>query len=332
LARDRAWYLSKCDAYAEGWRRNFATLPSHVNTALAVSVAIHETGAGEAWPTSRNWGATTLRPLNAAEQWVLATHALKLLIDAGVGIRGDRLGFNNFRYSWQRLQSGGAFDIVQMQKALGLVPDGVFGSKTKAALGAWKAEYPGYPPDMVWPFVRERLPLTAEELAVIQSVCPSVGRGHEERAKEAMRVLQVGFSGTGVTLPKAEIHCDSTPTDGPYFVWFAAFDTHADAAEYFVKLLAGKDKPKPARAVLLSGGTPYELAEAMYSAGYYTGFFKRDEIYPDGKTGRAKNIEAYAARINASYPTVLAALKSHGPDTADTEPTMLAMEDTENEA
>jgi hypothetical protein len=185
---NREWILSKCDAYIEAWRRAFGEKPSFVNTALAVSVAWHETRCGDAWPgpdglvntedDENNWGATTLRSLNSAEQWILATHALKLLVDAGVGIRGDRLGFNNFRYSWQRYQSGNAFDIVQMQSALGLTPDGVFGPKSKAALEQWRAEYPGFPPEMMWPMVRERLPLNGEEAAVVRSITPSVSNGH----------------------------------------------------------------------------------------------------------------------------------------------------------
>jgi hypothetical protein len=340
----REWILSKCDAYIEAWRRAFADKPSFVNTALAVSVAWHETRCGDAWPgpdglvdtedDENNWGATTLRSLNSAEQWILATHALKLLVDAGVGIRGDRLGFNNFRYSWQRYQSGNAFDIVQMQAALGLTPDGLFGPKGRAALEAWKAEYPGFAPEMMWPMVRERLPLNGEEAAVVQSVCPSVSSGHAKRASEAMRVLRAGVEGTGVKLPQAVIHCDSTPKDGAYFVWFASFPTPIDGAGYFIKLLAGKNLSKPAAGVLLKRGTPYELADAMYRAGYYTGFFKPDEVYPDGKTGRQKNIDAYAGRIQAHYSAVLAALESRKAQepAADTEPHMQAMDETENEA
>jgi hypothetical protein len=337
----REWILGKCDAYIEAWRRAFGDAPSFVNTALAVSVAWHETRCGDAWPghdglvntedDENNWGATTLRSLNAAEQWILATHAMKLLADADVGIRGDRLGFNSFKYSWQRYQLGNAFDIVQMQSALGLTPDGVFGSQSRAALEQWKSEYPGFPPEAMWPMVRERLPLNGEEAAVVRSVTPSVSNGHAAKAAEAMRVLRAGVEGTGVKLPQAVIHCDSTPKDGAYFVWFASFPTPIAGAEYFIKLLAGANRQKPAAAVLLHRGTPHELAEAMYRAGYYTGFFKADEIYPDGKTGRAKNIAAYAGRIQANYPTVLAALESRKAlePAADTEKDMQAMGDTE---
>jgi hypothetical protein len=330
---DRDWILRKCDAYREGWRRNFASLPGHVNTALGVSVAWHETRCGDAWPGEFNWGATTLRSLNSAEQWLLATHALSLLIDAKFSMRGDRLRFDNFKYSWERYQQGGAFDIVAMQTALELTPDGVFGAKSKAALGAWKAEYPQFPPELMWPMVRERLPLNSEEREIVRSVTPSTSNGHAARAAEAMRVLQESTAGTGYALPKAVIHCDSTPERGPYFVWFRKGDDDTDGAAYFVRLLAGSaEKPRASKAVLLRNGTPYELAEAMYAQSYYTGFFKRDEIYPDGKTGRQKNIDAYAGRIAANYPTVLATLKSRGDDAADTEPMMAAMSDTEQEA
>lgn len=325
MAQSREWILRKCDAYREGWRRNFAALPSHENTALGVAVAWHETKCGDAWPGEFNWGATTLRALNSAEQWLLATHAIKLLIDAKIGIRGDRLGFDNFRYYWQRLDRS-AIDVVAAQQALDLVPDGVLGPKTRLMLQTWQAENPAFTPLLMWPKVRDRLALTSEENAVIESVCPTVAGGHAVRAFEAMRVLKEATRDTGYQLPKATIHCDSTPERGPYFVWFRKGDDDADGAAYFVRLLAGTaEKPKPARSVLLGAGTPHALAEAMYSAGYYTGFFKRDEIYPDGKTGRQKNVEAYAARINASYPTVLSVLRSRGDSTADTTPQLDAV-------
>lgn len=317
----KEWILSKCDAYREAWRGMFGDYPNHHNTALAVSVAWHETRCGDAWPgpdglidtedDENNWGATTLRSLNATEQWIIATHAMGLLLEAGISVRGDRLAFNNFRFSWQRL-GGVMIDIRAAQEALGLVADGKHGPKTEAALDAWRAENPGFEASQMWPTVRERLPLNAEELLIVQPIHPTVGKGHAARASEAMRVLREGVAGTGVHLPQAVIHCDSTPKDGAYFVWFASFKTPTEGAAYFIRLLAGKDRQKPAGSVLLKGGSPAELAEAMYRAGYYTGFFKADEVYPDGKTGRQKNIEAYAGRIAANFPSVLTTLQTRG--------------------
>jgi len=67
----------KAAAYATAWERLFGSPPSTHNTALGLSVALAETKAGDSWigpdgvldtaDDPRNWGASTLRALNAAE-------------------------------------------------------------------------------------------------------------------------------------------------------------------------------------------------------------------------------------------------------------------------
>jgi hypothetical protein len=228
------WLRSKAAYYAEAWRRSFGVVPTLHNVALGCSVAAHETICGDAWrgpdgelgtaDDENNWGACTLRSLNAAEKAVIAK--------AGI--------------------------------------------------------------------------------------VPTVGKGHEERARAAMRALsEAGIppaSGTikGLVVPRATIHCDSL-TDGtglhPYFVWFANFATPVDGARYFQFLLVGQQKQKQAAIVLEhDAGNEAGLAAAMYAAGYFKGFYDPAKIYEDGATGRQKNIDAYANRIRAFRPQFTAAL------------------------
>jgi hypothetical protein len=194
-------------------------------------------------------------------------------------------------------------DVLAMQKALGVAQDGKLGPKTLAAFELWREGLELKPED-VWPKDGPGQPLSAAEQSAIQSITPTVTKGHAARASEAMAVLRRAYLHTGIQLPPAVIHCDSTPENGPYFVWFAAFMSEKAGAMYFQQLLN-----KYGRSVLESDGTPLELATAMYGRkyGYYTGFFERDKVYEDGRTGAEKNIAAYAKDIQAHYPAVLAA-------------------------
>lgn len=253
----------KATAYAEAWRSRFGAEPSTHNIELALSVAIHETQAGDAWrgpdgildteDDEHNWGATTLRALNQDERLILAATARQLLANAGLADRGDRIEFPSNRYVW--INDSG-----------------------------------------------KTLPLLPEEIEAVKPITPTVGKGHEERAKLAMKALRE----SEISLPAATIHCDSAPAIGPYFVWFAAFPTDVDGAAYFIRLLClRKDGSfKAAKAILESaGGTAHDLAAAMYAVGYYTGF--NDPKQPGGAQ---KNIDAYAKGINGVLPSVRAAL------------------------
>lgn len=168
------------------------------------------------------------------------------------------------------------------------------------------------------------------ELAVIAAagVTPGVGPDHEKRAKAAMAALAAAgmpvASGevAGIVVPRATIHCDSAPGLGPYFVWFANFDTPRAGAAYHVHVLA---EGKPARAVLENpAGNEYALAAAMYSRGYFTGvhnpkawYLKGHEVpagTPDAITGSEANIQAYAAGVAVWTPQVRAALIGWTPE------------------
>lgn len=237
-----AWYQDKADSLVHAWRMDYGDDPTLRGVTLALSVAIFETRAGDAWPSEHNWGATTLRALNAAE---------------------------------------------------------------KAAVRA-------------------------------AGIFPTVGAGHPERAKAA----QAAIVAAGLPLPQGNIHCDSAPGIGAYFVWFASFPNDVEGAAYFLKLLAGLTKPKAARAVLTSDtGTEVQLATAMYFAGYYTGFYKKTSLYafvdakwtelaagalpPAGaqtKRGSDLNIAAYASGLQRITPGIKQALATwHMPSGEPTE-------------
>lgn len=83
MALTPEWYRAKADALAEGWRRRFGTVPAKHTVELALAPAILETRAGDAWPGEFNWGATTLRSLNAAERKVLADAGIAPTVGPG---------------------------------------------------------------------------------------------------------------------------------------------------------------------------------------------------------------------------------------------------------
>lgn len=149
-------------------------------------------------------------------------------------------------------------------------------------------------------------------------IVPTVGPGHVQAAKDATAAIVAA----GLPLPQGAIHCDSAPTIGPYFVYFATFPTDVEGAAYFIRLLCvRKDGSLKAAYDVLQRehGTAHELAAAMYNAGYYTGFHKRHAILADGRTGDQANIDDFANPpygIAAIVPSVLRAIA----ETADTIP------------
>lgn len=219
------WYQAKANALWAAWQYDYGADPSKRAVVLCLAVATHETHCGDSWPESHNWGATTLRALNAAE--------------------------------------------LEAVHAAGLVP--------------------------------------------------SVGPGHEELARQAQQAIV----SAGLPLPPGEIHCDSAPNIGAYFVWFAAFPNDVEGAEYFLKLLAGIQVKKLAWSILNSGGTERQLAAAMYAAGYYTGFYRKEKDYtlPSGQVvkGAELNVAAYTKALTDLTPSIDAALADWTP--APPEPT-----------
>lgn len=302
----------KLPAFREGYRRRFGKDPSDNACILGISTALHETAAGDAWKgpdeildtqdDEHNWGATTLRGLRAHEQWLLGASALMRVYDAKLELRGDRLAFNRFRYSWQILDTSTEPDVASMQRDLGVTVDDRAGPKTMAALAD---QYPGADPAQYWPRVKQAFALNPAELEAVRAIHPSVAQGHAARASEAMRALREGLGAD--QLPRGVIHCDSTPKDGAYFVWFASFGNDADGAEYYLGILARTSAERAA----LESGDPHQLASAMYDASYFLGFHVPDKLYEIGGrqvTGAQANIDDYAAGISRHTASVRAAL------------------------
>ena len=83
----------KATAYTMAWARIFRTEPSLHNIMLGLAPALFETAAGDAWKgpdglldtedDPNNWGATTLRPLNASELAAVAAASIKPTLGPG---------------------------------------------------------------------------------------------------------------------------------------------------------------------------------------------------------------------------------------------------------
>lgn len=77
------WYRAKAGALHTAWVQRYIQNPPLNAVVLALGVAVHETRAGDAWPGEHNWGATTLRGLNAGELAAVAAAGIKPSIGPG---------------------------------------------------------------------------------------------------------------------------------------------------------------------------------------------------------------------------------------------------------
>ena len=148
-----------------------------------------------------------------------------------------------------------------------------------------------------------RRPLHADERAVLAAagIAPTVGPSHIAIEAQARMALAAAVNAGTIADPGpgCALHCDSTPTGGPYFVFFAAFPTEEEGFAYF----AGFFKTAAEKAAI-AAGDPSALAAAMFHAGYYTGFHKNDP---------ATNIADYAAGLNRVFPAIVSALADWTP-------------------
>lgn len=276
----------KAKAFREGWRRCYRVAPSLHCQVLALAVAISETLAGDAWA-----GPDKILDTPDDERNWGATTRRALNVDERGAI------------------AAAAF------RAVAQPPAGYGLTLTAKFAWMWVGVFTVNGKDEV-----RTLPLSSTELDAVAPWTPIVRPGHEKRAQAAERAIL----DAGLEPPQAHIHCDSSPALGPYFVWFASHETDEDAAEYFIKLLCktkdGGDKRT--RAVLENAyGTEQELAAAMYSHGYFTGFHD-----PKQPGGAQKNIDAYAANLRRISPSVRVALADH-----DTDPMLVAVRETDTE-
>jgi hypothetical protein len=97
--------------------------------------------------------------------------------------------------------------------------------------------------------------------------------------------------------PNEALHRDSSPEFGPFFAWFWAFDTPAQAARKFLDVLV---RARGGVRAIIDHATPEELARAMYESHYYGGFHKDDA---------EANIRDYATAIRRNRRLIEAGLK-----------------------
>lgn len=193
-------------------------------------------------------------------------------------------------------------------------------SDGNVALGLAVAEHEtrcgdAWPGECNWGAVQDRTlnPDEKEALAAAGVSLPARGADiakHVAAARAALAAAGKRVDG---------LHIDSSPRlpkPGFYWVYFRVFQDDTHGASFFVRTLA---KPR-ARAVLERPGMPYELAAAMYGAGYFEGFYKKDHFYtlgddkkwheaPDGLLGAELNIAAYAGALSHHVPIIAAALR-----------------------
>lgn len=282
------WVRRKGTAFRNAWLDLYGSPPSIHAGVLGLSVATHETMCGDAWKGPD-------------------------------GILGTQDDEHNWGATTLRALNGDE-RIVLAAKARELL-----GEHELASLDAnSRIEFSSNPPP--WRYVwidnanGKRRELNELERAAVAPLLPSVGTGHEIRAKRAHETLLAGLpdcpAGNPADGRHGAIHCDSSPGLGAYFVWFAAFPSDVEGCAYFLRILAGRlGAPKAAKGVLeRESGTEQELAQAMYGAHYFTGFHDPKKTYTatDGRSmlGAQMNIDAYASALRKLTPGIRAALQT----------------------
>lgn len=281
---------------------------------IALSVAIGETRAGDAWPgpdgivgtadDERNKGATNLRRVNEDERIVIAAKGREL-----IAARPD-VPQRDLWHDEDRLY----FRAVG-ERGLPMGFEWILHKQTEPTGEDYGAEY--------------RQAVTQLEAAALAPITPTVGKGHEERARTVNALLGEALPNcpAGESPAPSEkfpdgaygtIHCDSHPGLGPFFVWFASFATpkpddedERDSWFYYLRILTRTGAEKAA----LASGDPGAMARAMYAAGYYGGFHVKDKLYESPKgsgqmvLGSELNIRDYTSVIARQVPSVRAAIQ-----------------------
>lgn len=138
------WAKKKAKALAEAWYQMLGAWPSLHAVILAVAVATHETRCGDAWTIrwsdpahpSGNWGASTLRKLNAAECSAIADAALDLIHAADIRVSaGLVLEFDGMAFHWRDPKTNGTHPLssAERQAVLALTPWVGRGHEARAA-------------------------------------------------------------------------------------------------------------------------------------------------------------------------------------------------------
>lgn len=143
---------------------------------------------------------------------------------------------------------------------------------------------------------------------------------------EELQRIKAGDLKKGDTIPGGILEQDTSPTTGPYYVFFRAFLSDRAGAATFLTVLY-KHNPD-ARNVARTNGDICAFATAMYAHGYFEGFHPtpkelaggmkpaRRPFSPKGALQRvdpllpaeAANVADYQHSIDALWPAFLAAL------------------------
>jgi peptidoglycan hydrolase-like protein with peptidoglycan-binding domain len=171
--------------------------------------------------------------------------------------------------------------------------------------------------------VQERTLNLAEKSALLKAGIRA-GFKNVDAAKSALFAAGLRHEG---------LHCDSSPVNGPYFVFFRVFDSDVDGDKFFLGVVTRH------KQLLDRGCTEYEYADSLYRAHYYEGFHKPRSTYeqsaPNAKwrevdsttqaggprrLGAYLNVAGYAGALSKLTPTIRRALSDWTPGITITAP------------
>lgn len=184
------------------------------------------------------------------------------------------------------------FQVFRMHPVKGTVVLGLCVAEHETRCGdAWPGSHN-------WGAATRRSLTEAERVALrAAGVRPVLNPASAREASETAAMAALGKAqidpGSDVTL-----HVDSLPKltgNEPYFTWFAKEPDDIAGARYFIKILSRTADEKAA----LAGTSTYAIANAMFHAGYYTGFHHDD---PEA------NIRDYANSLAMLVPVIAGAL------------------------
>lgn len=127
-------------------------------------------------------------------------------------------------------------------------------------------------------------PLTPEERLCLSSIGLQAAPANVEAARA--RLTAQGFSE-----PAGELHVDSSPGKGWYWVFFRVFPSDTEGARFLAHLLAAQHPTT--KAVLLNpAASERDMAVAMYGIHYYEGVHVPASMVPQPDGGSITGVEA----------------------------------------
>ncbi len=190
-------------------------------------------------------------------------------------------------------------------------------TRENAALGLSVAEHEtscgdAWPGSHDWGATQKRVTSAAERTVLAAAGVVLLPHGTTKEALAMVAPARAAIAaaidaGTLPPLDHEELHVDSSPVNGWYFVYFWAFPTDEEGAQKFIHVLA--ENRLTCRSILEGpkapdGGT-YALAAAMYASHYYEGIHD-----PHSPGGVQENIQDYATALSRVFPGIQQALTS----------------------